>query len=519
MYDFRWHYLFVLISNCVFNCNVLIQGTDVKGFDDSVLFKINWPGRSGSDLFDASDAEPLLVATENNEVYKCLLPLFQEKEKDSIVTYNGPNPLELLAPLFTQSSCSYKLESYWTYELCHGRYIRQYHEEREGKKVKLQEYYLGKWDKTLFTELNEELNQMEHQVKDLKGEPKSSASQEDEVPMKKIDGLSVPYVQVNMSDGTVCDVNDKPRLAKILYVCYSHSKHDILSLKETSICEYEVIVLSPLLCQHPKYKPRESGENVISCHPVEGSPNKPKNLIAMEAESLKLRHQKITGAETRVRVEIHPVEVTAVENDDLRLAPPVDAAESESVPISDMSPVLSFLSGKNCLTGGTGWWKYQFCYGITVDQYHVEKDGSKTLIHLGTFDKEKHLEWLERNPHKRPKPLAHRKQIIHLYSGGTPCDKTGRPRQTEVKLKCLESSSSPGSVALYLLEPKTCEYILGVESPIICNILSQADDNGLVHMPQMDDLAVEVTVSSEGDKDQSHEITDDFDNTIANGDE
>lgn len=101
---------------------------------------------------------------------------------------------------------------------------------------------------------DEELNQMEHQVKDLKGEPKSSASQEDEVPMKKIDGLSVPYVQVNMSDGTVCDVNDKPRLAKILYVCYSHSKHDILSLKETSICEYEVIVLSPLLCQHPKYK-------------------------------------------------------------------------------------------------------------------------------------------------------------------------------------------------------------------------------------------------------------------------
>lgn len=42
----------------------------------------------------------------------------------------------------------FKLEAYWTYELCHGRYVRQYHEEREGKKVKLQEYYLGRWDKT-----------------------------------------------------------------------------------------------------------------------------------------------------------------------------------------------------------------------------------------------------------------------------------------------------------------------------------------------------------------------------------
>jgi hypothetical protein len=48
----------------------------------------------------------------------------------------------------------YQLESYWTYELCHGRYIRQYHEEREGKKVKLQEYYLGKWNKTQFAKLS-----------------------------------------------------------------------------------------------------------------------------------------------------------------------------------------------------------------------------------------------------------------------------------------------------------------------------------------------------------------------------
>jgi len=39
------------------------------------------------------------------------------------------------------------LETFWTYELCHGRYIRQYHEERDGKKIKLQEYYLGRWDK------------------------------------------------------------------------------------------------------------------------------------------------------------------------------------------------------------------------------------------------------------------------------------------------------------------------------------------------------------------------------------
>jgi endoplasmic reticulum lectin 1 len=88
----------------------------------------------------------------------------------------------------------------------------------------------------------------------------------------------------------------------------------------------------------------------------------------------------------------------------------------------------------------------------------------------------------------------------------------------QVKLKCLENTSSSGAVALYLLEPRTCEYILGVESPLICNILSQADENGLVRMAEMDD-ADEVIVSSEDDEDSSHEVNNSFDNTIANGDE
>jgi endoplasmic reticulum lectin 1 len=89
----------------------------------------------------------------------------------------------------------------------------------------------------------------------------------------------------------------------------------------------------------------------------------------------------------------------------------------------------------------------------------------------------------------------------------------------QVRLKCSDSSSSPGAVALYLVEPKTCEYILGVESPLICNILSQADENGLIKIPEVDDLADEVTVSSEDDEDPSHEISGNFDNTIANGDD
>lgn len=40
-------------------------------------------------------------------------------------------------------------------------------------------------------------------------------------------------------------------------------------------------------------RPKESGENQIHCLPLEGSPKKPRSLLQMEAESLKLRHQRI----------------------------------------------------------------------------------------------------------------------------------------------------------------------------------------------------------------------------------
>ncbi|XP_022185059.1 endoplasmic reticulum lectin 1 isoform X1 [Nilaparvata lugens] len=460
---------------------------DLKGFDDTVLFKLNWPGRDSSELLDVPEnGEYMFVTTHNKEKYKCLLPDLREKEKGSEEIYSGPNPLELLSPLFSQSSCSYRLESYWTYEVCHGRYVRQYHEERDGKKVKLQEYYLGRWDKTLHNKLDEEL-----EAEKVAGFPNPP-------PTKKLDGLNLPYLQLNLTDGTICDLNGKPRQTKILYVCYNHGKHEIYTFKETSTCEYELIVLSALLCHHPKYRPQESGEHPISCMPIDDSPRKPKNLIALEAESMKLKHQrmmeneelkkllavftvdKIQGedGETRVRVELRQLDSSEAAASTLS-TPVKDKMTSPVDSLDKMAAVDKILSGENCLQGGSGWWKYEFCYGKSVEQYHLEKDGSRIVVRLGTFDRAAHVEWLQRHPHKRPKPQATRTHVSHFYGAGSICDKTGQPRETEVKLKCV-TGQSLSSVSLYLLEPHTCQYILGVESPVICSLLPLVDEHGLV---------------------------------------
>ncbi|XP_059478283.1 endoplasmic reticulum lectin 1 isoform X2 [Neocloeon triangulifer] len=465
---------------------------DGKAFDDTILFKINWPGKEGLDAPPLDNHESLVMTTINNEKYNCLLPQTLEGEQDKPEVYAGPTALELMLPLLKQtggqSPCSYRLESYWTYELCHGKYMRQFHEDREGKKQKLQEYYLGKWDSKYLEKLSKSDFQALEEAQKLS------------IQVKKIDGMSLPYLQINMSDGTLCDLNKKPRSTRVQYVCYQHGKHEIYSLKETSTCEYEAVVLSPFLCSHPLYRPQETGENQVSCYPLESSPKKPKNLIAMEAESLKLRHQK--GIEQssksilekdgqKIIVSISPIDgqdkvrVEIKSFDIPEDSEPGDSADKlqnlQQKAILRRTAISNFLDGKNCLTGGNGWWKYEFCYGQKVEQYHEEKDGRNSII-LGIFDLQRHRQWLQENPHKKPKPLGQRKQVSHLYSGGSFCEKVNKPRQVEVKLKCLEDSSS-SAISLYLLEPRTCEYLLGVESTVICDLLPYADEDGLLNVP------------------------------------
>ena len=134
-------------------------------------------------------------------------------------------------------------------------------------------------------------------------------------------------------------------------------------------------------------------------------------------------------------------------------------------PLTDPQVVRDFLMGDHCLYGGTGWWRYEFCYGKKVNQYHEDKGERVQIINLGKFNKEKHVQWVKDNPSKRPKPMEFRKHVSHFYSDGDFCELAGKPRQIEVKLKC-KPSQSMSAVSLYLLEPKSCEYILGVESPL-----------------------------------------------------
>lgn len=86
----------------------------------------------------SADDETITVISHAKEKYRCHLPKISKKDDEQEKATLEISVLEYLEPLFKGDVCSYRIESYWTYEICHGNYIKQYHEERDGKTSKLQ---------------------------------------------------------------------------------------------------------------------------------------------------------------------------------------------------------------------------------------------------------------------------------------------------------------------------------------------------------------------------------------------
>lgn len=201
------------------------------------------------------------------------MPNIEHPETEKDTKYDGLTPFDLVSTLFSTSTCSFRIESYWTYEVCHGNYVKQFHEERDGKTSKIQEYYLGKWKEEKSKELDQTLAETEK-----RGEKYKTI---------RIDGVNLPYIEVEMTDGTYCDLNGEHRTTIVQYVCYPHGKNEVYSIKEISTCNYEVVILTAVLCAHPSFNPKEANDNVINCIPISDAPPKPRSLLVMEVENMK----------------------------------------------------------------------------------------------------------------------------------------------------------------------------------------------------------------------------------------
>uniref|UniRef100_A0A915E7L6 Endoplasmic reticulum lectin 1 n=1 Tax=Ditylenchus dipsaci TaxID=166011 RepID=A0A915E7L6_9BILA len=473
----------------------------LRALDDFIAYRVSFKPQEEEEKYVQSSEKDSWVSMKSAdaEEYRCLLPTIQSSTKKRIETYSGPTPAELLQPIYDDNVCSYRIESYWLYELCHGRYLLQYHDEKETKTRV--EYYLGHYAK-------------------FEAEAEAKTFDQLNPPTRKVGEEMLPYYPVTYVSGTVCDLTNKPRETTVLYVCDETAKNNVQSFNEVSSCKYEIVVLTNRLCAHPSFQKPPTKEHEIHCFAVDAEQlhPKPKNLIASEKENTNqffqefslLKSSSLVSSTKNIFDRLMQVSVdeTDDEFDQLNLilqALKANAkqavqptpqsniqtplAKLETPSPSDQQLVEQFWQGKACLSGGSGWWKYEICYGRSVVQFHEEPGKERVNVVLGVFHEKLHRDWATTHPHKAvKKDNGHVYQVGNLYTQGDLCAETDAHRSCEVRMRCREPvpGVSPSKVLIYLLEPDTCSYILVVESTLLCDGLQHVDDAGVLkEMPQL----------------------------------
>ncbi|CAM4809074.1 unnamed protein product [Rotaria magnacalcarata] len=445
--------------------------------DDDILYDIKWHPESNSLIEPKND---FIITSKRKEKYSCVLPTFQTTDKKSTESILLSEIEPLIKKLYSKKLCTYRFDPYWTYELCHGKHIRQYHESKVDDKITtVQEYFLGYHHSD-----NQDIITNTDNQQILK------------IHYKTINNQIIPMLPVRYSEGTLCDINsNKPRETIVFYVCHERGNNGIVSFQEISSCQYEMTIATSWMCDLPEFRPEELNRHAINCFSQDNAPQKPRNLKRLESE-----HESslttgeggqftMTSADGTTLVvtyryanEDEVKDLTNTINSDL-----TNEATTSNPVINDQQlstkAIVEFLegffSGRNCLTGGSGWWQYEVCYGKHVIQFHEEQN-KRTEILLGTWNYQKHVEWINTNPKKKSDDKTVERQYASLYYGnGDQCELAKKPRVVEVKLRCSTRNNKSHVPTMYLVEPESCSYVLGIESPVFCNIIDYTDENGI----------------------------------------
>ncbi|XP_059082809.1 protein OS-9-like [Tigriopus californicus] len=130
------------------------------------------------------------------------------------------------------------------------------------------------------------------------------------------------------------------------------------------------------------------------------------------------------------------------------------------IPPQDIHQLLTPLAKAPCLLRTKDWWTYEFCYGKSVRQFHMEDNRpSGKIMSLGQYDHD--YEW------KEGEGVAGLKHHSQFYLNGSACDLTGSLRQTEVRFIC--NSDAIVDAIVQVDEPVSCEYVLTVATSKICS--------------------------------------------------
>lgn len=188
-----------------------------------------------------------------------------EREEES--TRAKARGLELLSGL--KDGCMYYRAGWWSYSFCYMNEIRQFHALPPGNGIPFyppvedknaKAYVLGRFMPEQDTERTEGVPSTD--LADLQSTGDSR------------------YLVQRLGHGTKCDLTDKRRQIEIHFYCHPQSTDRIAYIKETTTCNYLMVIFTPRLCNDPAFQPaRQDDANQINCKLI----IKPEELPEWEA--------------------------------------------------------------------------------------------------------------------------------------------------------------------------------------------------------------------------------------------
>lgn len=218
-------------------------------------------------------------------------------------------------------SCLYKLDGWWSYELCTARgSVRQFHaQDHQGVlSAPGDQHYLG-------------------------------AKRDESATI-----LTADYLSETLLDGSFCDVSAQPRQAEVRYKCdAARETSAIVSIHEPQSCRYVVTVATPLICIHPHFAGlSRRSVNELRCQFSGANDERAAHVDALIRE---LRHSAPPSA-TTLELSVHRDGIVGVSFADLttalvaglplaksvaapqQLPPPAPVVHAQRAPVRQQQP-------------------------------------------------------------------------------------------------------------------------------------------------------------------------------------
>ena len=224
-------------------------------------------------LLAAGSPDVALMTAHDGQRYFCAFPGAPRDEDgepsdgspdlDSPDSSRGTDASEVARRLddALAKTCHYRIEGWWTYEYCHRRHVRQYHQDAAAASSANAEYKLGTFDaaqtaakmaaKESARERSAETPRDDGERSSPAGAAAGNNADASATPGEETrDRRGAASVSHVFTGGTPCDLADLNRETEVIFKCSDQSDGvvAIVDVSEPATCRYALTLATPAAC-------------------------------------------------------------------------------------------------------------------------------------------------------------------------------------------------------------------------------------------------------------------------------